>query len=114
VSEEAARVDLVAQVPDRVRVGRRAGDCFLVVRNNRLVVLLHLGEERVAVGRQHMLRCDDGERTTFAKQRRRLLVAQAGVDPMKGRKGDDGVELRVRRPPGSCARAIRSSKTCSG
>jgi hypothetical protein len=80
--------------------GGAPGLRLLVVRNDRLVVFLHLGEEPVAVLRENVPRADDAEHAVLAQQRGRLLVAALGSDPVEGGEGNHSVELRLQRFPG--------------
>jgi hypothetical protein len=70
------------------------------VRHDCVVVLLHLGPERVVPGEPHVRSADHAECAARAQQLRRLRVAKLWRDPVEGGEGDDGVESRLSRLPG--------------
>ena len=69
------------------------------MRHDRVVVLLHLGEERVAILGEHVRRTDDGESATRSQQPRGLRVPEVGRDPVEGVEDGERVEARVPRLP---------------
>ncbi len=94
--EVTARVDLAAEAGHALGRARRA---VVLARIDRLVVLLHVHEEPVAVGQEDVLRLDDRQRTAVPQEACRLLEPELRIDPMEGRERDNRVEAALVRLP---------------
>ncbi|HET9116095.1 MAG TPA: hypothetical protein VFN33_08380 [Gaiellaceae bacterium] len=94
--EEPGGAELVRPALDFPRTQRRS---VVRVRDDGVVVLLHLLEERIAFLGGDVRAVDHRERPAGAEDLRRLRVAELGRDPVEGCKREDGVEARSLRLP---------------
>ena len=96
--EKPRRLDLASEVGQLARP--RAGGIRREPLPNLVVDILELAEDGVAAVGKHMRRRPERQVPAGPKKVERLAVANAGIDPVPGRRRDDQIERHgIRRTP---------------